>query len=42
MALIDRIMEKARSNVKHIVLPEGEEQRNVQAAAKVVAQAWPL
>ena len=38
MALIDRIMEKARSNVKHIVLPEGEEQRNVQAAAKVVAQ----
>ena len=39
MALIDRIMEKARSNVKHIVLPEGEEQRKVQAAAKVVAQA---
>ena len=38
MALIDKIMEKARGDVKHIVLPEGEEQRNVQAAAKIVSQ----
>ena len=32
MALIDKIKAKAKSNVKHIVLPEGEEARNVQAA----------
>jgi phosphate acetyltransferase len=36
MALIDRIMAKAMTDVKHIVLPEGEETRNVQAAAKIV------
>ncbi len=35
MALIDTIMQKACANVKHIVLPEGEEARNVQAAAKI-------
>ena len=35
MALIDRIMAKAMTDVKHIVLPEGEETRNVQAAAKI-------
>ena len=32
MAIIDTIKAKAKSNVKHIVLPEGEEIRNVQAA----------
>lgn len=36
MALIEKIMAKAMTNVKHIVLPEGEETRNVQAAAKIV------
>ena len=36
MAIIDRIMAKAQANVKHIVLPEGEETRNIQAAAKIV------
>lgn len=36
MALIDKIKEKARANVKHIVLPEGEETRNIQAAVKIV------
>ena len=36
MAIIDKIKAKAASNVKTIVLPEGEEDRNVQAAAKVV------
>ena len=38
MALIDKIKAKAKANVKHIVLPEGEESRNVQAAVKIVAQ----
>lgn len=38
MALIDRIMAKARTDVRHIVLPEGEEVRTVQAAARI-AQA---
>ena len=37
MALIDKIMAKAAGNVKHIVLPEGEEKRTL-AAAKVVAE----
>ena len=36
MAIIEKIKAKAASNVKTIVLPEGEEDRNVQAAAKVV------
>ncbi len=38
MAIIDVIKAKAQSNVKHIVLPEGEETRNVQAAAKIAAE----
>ncbi len=38
MAIIDTIFAKAKSNVKHIVLPEGEETRNIQAAAKVVKE----
>lgn len=36
MALIDKIKTKACADVKRIVLPEGEEERNVQAAAKIV------
>ncbi|MBR0462854.1 MAG: phosphate acetyltransferase [Clostridia bacterium] len=36
MAIIEKIKAKAAANVKTIVLPEGEEERNVQAAAKVV------
>jgi len=38
MAIIDRIKDKARSDVKRIVLPEGDEPRTVQAAAKIVAE----
>ena len=38
MALIDKIKAKAKANVKRIVLPEGEEIRNVQAAVKIVEQ----
>ena len=37
MALIDKIMARAKADVKRIVLPEGEEIRNVQAAAKIAA-----
>ena len=37
MAIIDKIKAKAQANVKHIVLPEGEETRNIQAAAKIAA-----
>ena len=39
MAIIDKIKAKAAANVKTIVLPAGEEERNVQAAAKVVEAA---
>ena len=38
MAIIDNILAKAKSNVKHIVLPEGDEKRNIQAAAKIVKE----
>ena len=33
MAIIDTIKAKARARVMHIVLPEGEETRNVHAAS---------
>ena len=35
MAIIDKIKAKAASDVRTIVLPEGEEERNVQAASKI-------
>lgn len=35
MSLIDRIKEKAKADVKHILLPEGTEERTVQAAARI-------
>lgn len=35
MAIIDKIKAKAQADVKHIVLPEGEEIRNVQAAVMI-------
>ena len=38
MALIDKIKNKAKSDVKHIVLPEGEEVRNVKAAAIIAKE----
>ena len=38
MAIIDKIKEKAKSDVKHIVLPEGTEQRTLKAAVKIVEQ----
>ena len=36
MAIIDKIKAKAKADVKHIVLPEGEEIRNVR---KTLAKA---
>ena len=36
MALIDKIIKQAQSSIKHIVLPEGEEERNIAAAAEIV------
>lgn len=38
MSVIDIIREKAKTNVKHIVLPEGSEERTVQAAQKITEQ----
>ena len=38
MAIIDKIKAKAQSDVKHIVLPEGDEPRTVQAAVKITEQ----
>ena len=35
MSMIEQIRSKARQNIKSIVLPEGEEPRTIQAAAKV-------
>ncbi len=38
MSAIDKIKAKAKLNVKHIVLPEGDEPRTVQASAKILAE----
>ncbi len=38
MSLMDQIKSKAKADVKHILLPEGSEERTVQAAAKIVEQ----
>ena len=38
MSVIDRIKEKAKTDLKHIVLAEGSEPRTVQASAKIVAE----
>ena len=38
MAIIDKIKAKAKADVKHIVLPEGEETRNEQAAAIIARE----
>jgi len=38
MGIVERIMEKARLDVKRIVLPEGDEPRTVRAAAKIAAE----
>lgn len=38
MSVIDMIREKARANVKHIVLPEGSEERTVQAAQRITEE----
>ena len=38
MSLMEQIKQKAQSNVKHIVLPEGTEERTVQAAALIEKQ----
>ena len=37
MSAIEKIIAKAKANVKHIVLAEGSEPRTVQASAKIVA-----
>ncbi|MBR0081952.1 MAG: phosphate acetyltransferase [Clostridia bacterium] len=38
MALMEKIIAKAKSDVKHILLPEGSEERTVQAAARITAE----
>ncbi len=38
MSAIEKIIAKAKQNVKHIVLPEGTEPRTVQASAKIAAE----
>lgn len=38
MSVIDSIRLKAKANVKNIVLPEGNEERTVQAAAKITQE----
>lgn len=38
MALIDKIMAQAKADVRHIVLPEGEEKRTIAAASKIVKE----
>lgn len=35
MSMIEKVWQKARSNVKRIVLPEGDEPRTVQAATRI-------
>ena len=38
MSLMDRIKSKAIEDKKHILLPEGTEERTVQAAAQIVKE----
>ncbi len=38
MSLMDQIKAKAKSDKKHILLPEGTEERTVQAAARIIAE----
>ena len=38
MSLMDSMKEKAKANLKHVLLPEGSEERTVQAAQKIVEQ----
>ena len=38
MSLMDSIKAKAKANRKHILLPEGAEERTVQAAARITAE----
>ena len=38
MSMIERVWEKARRNVKRIALPEGDEPRTVEAAARVLGE----
>ncbi len=38
MSLMDKIKEKAKTNMKKVVLPEGSEPRTIQAAAKITEQ----
>ncbi|HIR67930.1 MAG: phosphate acetyltransferase [Oscillospiraceae bacterium] len=38
MSVIETIREKAKTDVKHIVLPEGSEERTVQAAQRITEQ----
>jgi len=38
MALMEKIIAKAKADQKHILLPEGAEERTVQAAARITAE----
>lgn len=38
MAVMDKIIQKAKEDIKHIVLPEGDEPRTVKASAQIVAK----
>lgn len=38
MSLMEQIKAKAKSDKKHILLPEGTEERTVQAAARIVRE----
>ncbi|HML48552.1 MAG TPA: phosphate acyltransferase, partial [Clostridia bacterium] len=40
MSILDRILEKACTARKHIVLAEGSEERTVQAAARIIARGY--
>ena len=42
MSMIEKIKEKAKADVKRIVLPEGDETRTVQAAAYVAANGYAV
>ena len=37
MAFIDKIKEKAKADIKTIVLPESEDDRTILAAARIIA-----
>ena len=40
MEFVDKIKQKAKSNIKTIVLPEAYEERNLKAADRIISEGF--